>query len=99
MPRWASRINLEIVAVRVERLQDISKADAIAEGIEGCDVVINGRSQGWTWRDYTSKCDDPCEWFSNPIRSYRTLWETINGPGSWNANPWVWVVEFKKVST
>lgn len=97
MPRWASRILLEVTGVRVERLQDISEEDAIAEGIEGRDVVINGRSQGWTWRDHTLKCDDPCEWFSSPIRSYRTLWESINGLASWEANPWVWVIEFRRI--
>ncbi|HEY8606593.1 MAG TPA: hypothetical protein VIM12_05705 [Noviherbaspirillum sp.] len=97
MPRWASRITLEIAGIRIERLNDCSETDAIAEGIEGCDVVINGRSQGKTWLDYSLKCDDPCEWFSSPIVSYRTLWEQINGAGSWDLNPWVWVVEFKRV--
>jgi hypothetical protein len=76
MPRWASRITLEIVSVRVERLQDISEGDAIAEGVGG-DVTVT-----------------PC--FS--VDRYRELWESINGPGSWEANPWVWVVEFKRES-
>jgi hypothetical protein len=97
MPRAAARLLLEIVSVRVERLQAISEADAIAEGIEGCGVVINGRSQGTTWRDYGSRCEDPCEWFSSPLDSYRSLWASINGAGSWDANPWVWVVEFKRL--
>jgi hypothetical protein len=78
MPRWASRSTLEITEVRVQRLREISEEDAIAEGIEGVDVVINGRSQGWTWRDYESGCNDPCEWFSSPINSFRTLWDSIN---------------------
>lgn len=86
MPRWASRILLEIVSVRVERLQDISCADAKAEGIE--------RSRdGMMWCDYISASHAQI----NPIDSYRTLWESINGPGSWDANPWVWVIEFKRV--
>jgi hypothetical protein len=72
MPRWASRITLEIVAVRVERLQDISEADAKAEG---CEAVRLGR---------TAKSN------------YCILWESINSPGSWEKNPWVWVIEFKK---
>ncbi|MEQ1663215.1 MAG: hypothetical protein ABL877_11025 [Thiobacillus sp.] len=76
MPRWASRILLEIVGVRVERLQDISEADAIAEGVGG-DVTVT-----------------PC--FA--VERYRALWESINGPGSWDVNPWVWVVEFKRVT-
>ena len=72
MPRWASRITLEITRVRVERLQDISEADAVAEGV------------------YT---DPACPAYDG----YRTLWEQINGSGSWDLNPWVWVVEFRRV--
>jgi hypothetical protein len=94
MPRWASRITLEITGVRVERLQDISEADATAEGIERLDY--QGQA---SWRDYS--LND--EWaavspmLSNPIDSYKTLWESLNGAGSWDLNPWVWVIEFKKV--
>jgi hypothetical protein len=73
MPRWASRITLEITGVRVERLQDITEADAIAEGYS-VENEIDG---------------DPIEWFAY-------LWESINGAGSWAANPWVWVVEFRR---
>lgn len=72
MPRWASRIALEITGVRVERLNDISEADCRAEGLGG----TVDRAHHW----------------------YRVLWEQINGPGSWDANPWVWVIEFKRVS-
>ncbi len=76
MPRWASRITLEITSVQVEHLQDISVADCIAEGI-------------------------PRGGPENPDnierREYQTLWESINGAGSWNANPWVWVVAFKRM--
>ena len=84
MPRWASRITLEVTGVRVERLQEISEADAIAEGIE--------RSDG-AWASYSPKFGR----FMNPITSYHSLWESINGPGSWAANPWVWVIEFKRI--
>lgn len=81
MPRWASRITLEIVSVRVERLQDISEADAKAEGVNGeAEAVAVG-----------------LEWFDKPRRAFRFLWESISGAGSWEANPWVWVVEFKRV--
>ena len=69
MPRWASRLTLEVVAVRVERLQAISEEDVLAEGIE------------------------------RPLRrEYAELWESINGAGSWDANPFVWVVEFRRLT-
>ena len=86
MPRWASRILLEIVSVRVERLNDISETDARAEGIE---QDTDG------WRDYLMPSTQSC---TGPIGSYRTLWESINGAGAWDANPWVWHVEFRRVT-
>ena len=91
MPRWASRITLEIVSVRVERLRDISEADAMAEGIE---FPENG-----TYRDYGVKPEnnEGYDYCKTAVDSYRTLWEQINGSDSWDANPWVWVVEFKRV--
>lgn len=76
MPRAASRITLEVTGVRVERLQKISEADALAEGA----------------RLHTDK--DPDYGYAG---WYRALWESINGPESWAANPWVWVVEFKRL--
>lgn len=97
MCRWMSRIQLEITRVRVERLNDISEADAIAEGIESNAIVSNGRRELPVWRDYAQKNFDPFEWFSSPRDSYRTLWESINGAGSWAVNPWVWVIEFRRV--
>ncbi len=93
MPRKLSRLTLEIVSVRVERLQDISEEDAIVEGIErgkdffGCPM----------WRDYGSPEDEKSWCADDPVTSYRTLWGHINGACSWDANPWVWVVEFRKV--
>lgn len=85
MPRWASRITLEITGVRVERLQDISGSDVLAEGV--------GRPVGTplAYGSVTSK------WSRE--REFAPLWEKINGPGSWDANPWVWVVEFKRVKS
>ncbi len=76
MPRWASRITLEITGVRVERLQVISRGDAMAEG-----CPFPNMAQG----------DDPRKW-------YAELWESINGKSSWDANPWVWVIEFQRVT-
>lgn len=84
MPRWASRITLEITGVRVERLQDISEADATAEGIDPTQANKTLSSIG-------------TKTISGPVAEYSVLWESINGPGSWDANPWVWVVEFKRV--
>ena len=78
MPRIASRIQLEINAIRIERLQDISEEDAIAEGVTF--EPTHPRHQQHMGKD-----------------AYQRLWETINGEGSWDANPWVWVVEFKVI--
>ncbi len=76
MPRAASRIDLELTGVRVERLQAISASDAIAEGIpRGGPENPDGIEQ----------------------REYRALWDQINGPGAWNANPWVWVLSFRRL--
>lgn len=105
MPRWASRILLEITEVRVERLQAISEADAIAEGIEPAYVDVMGRQR---WRMYPHRDgrggpeDEVVTYVgpthtSKPRESYRSLWLGINGTGSWDANPWVWVVEFKRI--
>lgn len=80
MPRWASRITLEVTGVRVERLQDISEADAIAEGVRQYSALERIQAGQDRWARH----------------AYRSLWESIDGPGSWDANPWVWVVEFKR---
>ncbi|MFV9668317.1 hypothetical protein ACNY68_04885 [Pantoea sp. KXB25] len=79
MPRWASRITLEITGVRVERLQDISDSDAKSEG------CWYGRGGG-----------EP-DFAVNPSDHFPTLWASIYGEESWQANPWVWVIEFKRV--
>jgi hypothetical protein len=89
MPRAASRITLEVTGVRVERVQDISEADATAEGTPCyvCDRPMDGRSE------------DDCHCFHRRAAAsdYRMLWESINGAGSWDANPWVWVIEFRRL--
>lgn len=86
MPRWASRIDLEITGIRVERLQDISEEDAKAEGIE--------KTPSGFWSLYGQGEVDGTY---SPRTSYRALWESLNGPGSWEANPWLWVIEFKVI--
>ncbi|MEQ6437176.1 hypothetical protein V8Z74_19415 [Comamonas sp. w2-DMI] len=88
MPRAASRILLEITAVRIERLQTISENDARAEGASYHDGKGIGHS-GWR-HDYGAVHADARS-------AYARLWNDINGSGAWAANPWVWVVEFKRV--
>ena len=78
MPRSASRITLEITAVRVERLNDISEEDAITEGVD----IGNPPHEA----------DQPL-----PTMLYERLWENINGHGSWQANPFVWVITFRRI--
>lgn len=85
LPAWASRITLEITDVRVERLQDISEADALAEGI----VQLKDGGYGLPAGEHYHSSD--------PRQSYLSLWEAINGPGSVEANPWCWAVGFKRV--
>ena len=80
MPRWASRITLEVTGVRVERLNEISDSDVQAEG------AIADRGDGETW--YAGKCQE----------IFAQLWDSINGKSHpWASNPWVWVVEFRRV--
>jgi hypothetical protein len=91
MPRWASRITLEVTGVRVEQLQGISYEDAISEGIH----------------DHAATCPDDrsdetpeqtarrLRW---PQRQYESLWDSLNAARGygWDTNPWVWVIEFKR---
>ncbi len=81
MPKWVSRLTLTVTDVHVERLQDISRDDAIAEGLS---LASANMEQLWRWPSPF----DAGLWLS-PIAAYRSLWETINGPGAWDANPWV----------
>ena len=94
MPRWASRITLEVVSVRVERLGDISEQDAIAEGVEGHHI-----EDGMYWRNYmlTDEEAEVSPMLTSAKASFRSLWESINGEGSWSINPWVWAVSFRRV--
>lgn len=92
MPRWASRMTLELTEVRVERLQDISEEDAEAEGTAHCDICgdvgwINSGPDGG-WQCTAPHCGDPY------IDCFQRVWIEINGPDSWKANPWVWVLVF-----
>ena len=102
MPKSACRIFLEVVSVRVERLQDISEADAKQEGISIVDqnpvniynnYVFNVKNAMWPGYGSITKTYG----FTNPKDSFHSLWESINGHQSWVINPWVWVVEFKQI--
>ena len=89
--REYSRITLEIVSVRVERLQDISYEDALAEGVSDLTAMLRDECKppdGESGND----CARRLHW---PQRLYEQLWESINGAGSWDVNPWVWCIEFK----
>ena len=94
MPRWASRITLRVTDVHVERVQDISEADAIAEGIERAETA-RGETLNW---DYDIE-DFPDPRLFDPVDSFQTLWDLINAKRGfgWDVNPWVWAVTFEVV--
>ena len=88
MPTALGRTLVRYTDIRVERLQDISDEDAIAEG---CQSVI--RSYGVAWRDYSGA---PGAYFTNPRQSFFSLWDSINGKKyPWESNPWVWILEWE----
>lgn len=104
MPKDAARIWLQVTDVRVERLQDISEGDAKAEGlrvlskdagitwkygIPDSDGYPGNDDHGWHWQ----------EWETSPVKAFEKLWSKINGPDSYQANPFVWVVSFRVLST
>lgn len=86
MPRWASRITLEITGVRVEQLKSISEEEARSEGV--------ARLREGLWETLPAGLD------AAPAKrrgSFATLWDSIYGSGEWDRNPWVWVIEFKRI--
>ena len=112
MPRWASRLTLIVTDVRVERLQDISAADAMAEGV----VWREPTEADFEWaKSYAEECGSPVDmegvwtvpgakgpangdvWGCTPEQSYRFLWDSINGAGAWDKNPWVVAVSFEVI--
>ncbi len=102
MPRWASRITLEITGVRVERLNDISYEDAGREGIhnEVWDQTVVARNYAAEdeffqfWSESMPHYVEMNELFR---ASFHSLWQSIYGEESWQANPWVWVIEFQRI--
>lgn len=90
MPYVAARLFLKVTEVRVQQLNKISSFDAIAEGIQ---PIPKFGPQSFA--DYSHKAI-PTHYALSPKYSYKTLWEKINGKGSWEENPWVWVYEFER---
>ncbi|WP_395406263.1 hypothetical protein ACHMW6_06220 [Pseudoduganella sp. UC29_106] len=102
MPRAASRIAADVTAVRVEPLCDINQGDALAEG------MLSVRTREWDeqyFPEWRRAFDEACEQGRKPpvgplpSQAFRELWKDINGADSWDANPWVWCIEFRKLST
>lgn len=94
MPRQACRLFLEIVSIRVERLQDISEQDSVAEGVY---CYSQDDPEQNDYKNYLYRGDD--DWgVVTAKQSYSSLWESINGIGTWNANPFVWAIEFKRIN-
>jgi len=113
MPRWASRITLEITGVRAERVQDISEKDAAAEGV----YLDDTRPEEQDFKTKSHLCpkcagtglytgvgpslgvifDLDCYNCDTDKKKFSNLWEFLNGPASWDSNPWVWVVEFRVI--
>ena len=102
MPRWASRILLEITDVRLERLQDISEEGAQHEGLytEVWDQTVVARNYAASDEFFQFWSDDMPHFVEmNELyrSSFRSLWESLYGEDGWQANPWVWVIEFKRI--
>lgn len=100
MPRWASRLTLVVTDVRVERLQDISETDAIAEGlatiskdggrlwkygIPDSDGLPGTDDHGWPWS----------EWQRDPVLAFSRIWNETYGPDAWDKNPWLTAITFE----
>lgn len=92
MPKWASRITLVVEDVKIERLNDVSREDAIAEGLVRnplAPVAALGFGCNWTFEGDRR--------FGSPISAYAALWDHINGAGAWSANPWVVAYTFRVI--
>lgn len=90
MPKRIARIWLKINDVNVQRIQDITPMDSEAEGIK----MLSGGT--FWWQNYLN---EGLPGFKSAVQSFKSLWQSINGKDSWNENPWVWVIEFKLLST
>lgn len=101
MPRWASRITLELTSVRVERLQAITEADAIAEGARRFESIpldpMHARDPAHAARWSMLEPTTTGQCLTTARYAFGNLWEKINGEGSWDANPWVWMIGFRRI--
>jgi hypothetical protein len=105
MPKSACRTFLKIKGIKVERLNDISPGDACDEGVEywnvdwgeleGGELIADYKN--YTWKDDERYPDYNFPTFANPVDSFRTLWQSINGHESYNENPWVWCLTFERI--
>jgi hypothetical protein len=97
MPAEYARTILRITDIKAERLNDISEADAIREGVESW-TEERMRSRPTHYKVYFQDTpDDPAFYCSTAVTSFETLWQSIHGKDSWKLNPWVWVISFEKV--
>lgn len=100
MPRWASRLTLTVEGVKVERLQEISEEDAIAEGIARENVIVDTKCYGGVHHEITADrywsgaAGDPDEGYEDGCEAFAALWRSIHGPDAWDANPWVAAISF-----
>lgn len=92
MPRWASRLTLDVVSVRVERLHEITEEDARAEGVRELPLQ-EGKAGAWWTADPSASLAAP-----DPVLAFRKLWDSLNAKRApWDSNPWVWRIEFRRV--
>lgn len=100
MCRWMARLRLEVVRLRVERLQAITEADAVAEGVHA-DPSLRIEEDGpevYKAIKHAPGAARTALGLPAPVARYVVLWESLHGPGSWAKNPWVWVLDFKRVT-
>lgn len=98
MPRWARRITLEVTAVRVERLQDISRHDALSEGVDWKTCPTRQTEDSVCAQIMADRMGMSAHYVSeiDYVGGFKALWVSTYGTAAWAANPWVWVVEFKR---
>lgn len=95
MPRWACRLVLEIVDVRIERLHDITEVDAVAEGVGlVTDRMPSVAAYGMY---YFQMPDGKMHYSDSAVDLFKRFWMMMDGAESWDANPWVWALEFKRI--